>query len=119
MDTERDRRIRDRAYALWVEDGRPEGRSDEHWLRAEREAGESEAPEDPSRSRPVGSSAKPRKPSGEVGNSRQEKDAGPKPARAKPAKPAVGTTTAAAAAAKPKARRSPGETAAPASSHQR
>ena len=37
-DTEQDleRRIRERAYALWEEDGRPEGRADEYWERARR-----------------------------------------------------------------------------------
>jgi hypothetical protein len=30
-------RIRRRAYALWEQDGRPEGRADEYWLRAEAE----------------------------------------------------------------------------------
>jgi hypothetical protein len=30
-------RIRSRAYLLWVEEGRPEGRAHEHWLRAEAE----------------------------------------------------------------------------------
>lgn len=37
MPTERDRIVRERAYAIWVENGRQEGRSDEHWLEAERE----------------------------------------------------------------------------------
>ncbi|NOG69047.1 DUF2934 domain-containing protein [Roseicella sp. DB1501] len=37
-DTEQDleRRIRERAYALWEEDGRPDGRADEYWERARR-----------------------------------------------------------------------------------
>jgi hypothetical protein len=30
-------RIKRRAYALWEEEGRPEGRAQEHWLRAESE----------------------------------------------------------------------------------
>jgi hypothetical protein len=29
-------RIRERAHALWEEDGRPEGRADEYWERARR-----------------------------------------------------------------------------------
>jgi hypothetical protein len=33
-DTERDARIRLRAYFLWLQEGRPEGRADEHWRRA-------------------------------------------------------------------------------------
>lgn len=32
--------IRDRAYALWVEQGSPEGRDQEFWHRAERELSE-------------------------------------------------------------------------------
>ncbi len=37
-DTNEDRetRIRERAYTLWEEDGRPEGRADEYWARARR-----------------------------------------------------------------------------------
>ena len=38
MNTEQEaalqRRIRERAYQLWLEDGRPEGRDSEHWERA-------------------------------------------------------------------------------------
>ena len=30
-------RIRQRAYELWEQEGRPEGRQDEHWARASRE----------------------------------------------------------------------------------
>ncbi|HTW27949.1 MAG TPA: DUF2934 domain-containing protein [Acetobacteraceae bacterium] len=29
-----EQRIRERAYALWEEDGQPEGRSEEYWERA-------------------------------------------------------------------------------------
>jgi hypothetical protein len=29
-------RIRERAYALWDQDGRPEGRADEYWEKARR-----------------------------------------------------------------------------------
>ncbi|WP_161142169.1 DUF2934 domain-containing protein, partial [Propylenella binzhouense] len=32
-------RIRERAYRIWEEEGRPEGRHDEHWHRAGREMG--------------------------------------------------------------------------------
>lgn len=32
-----DQKMRDRAYALWEECGRPEGRHSEHWSRAEAE----------------------------------------------------------------------------------
>jgi hypothetical protein len=30
-------RVRDRAYALWEKDGRPDGRSDEYWRQARSE----------------------------------------------------------------------------------
>jgi len=33
-------RIRDRAYRIWVEEGQPDGRYLEHWLRAKREVEE-------------------------------------------------------------------------------
>lgn len=32
-----EQRVRDRAYQLWEEEGRPEGRDREHWYRAEAE----------------------------------------------------------------------------------
>jgi hypothetical protein len=32
--TDREARIRERAYQLWIERGQPEGRSDEHWAEA-------------------------------------------------------------------------------------
>ena len=31
QDSERQRRIRERAYRIWQEDGEPEGRAAEHW----------------------------------------------------------------------------------------
>lgn len=31
---DRERRVRDRAYVIWVEAGCPEGQADEHWRRA-------------------------------------------------------------------------------------
>lgn len=37
MHTPHEDDIRDRAYALWVEAGSPDGRDDEFWHRAERE----------------------------------------------------------------------------------
>lgn len=33
----RNRRISERAYALWVQEGQPHGRDREHWLAAEHE----------------------------------------------------------------------------------
>ncbi len=35
-------RVRERAYHLWLEEGRPQGRDNEHWRRAERELIEQE-----------------------------------------------------------------------------
>ena len=35
--SDREQRIRDRAHALWEQEGRPEGRHNEHWERASRE----------------------------------------------------------------------------------
>jgi len=43
MQSDRQARIRERAYHIWVEEGRSEGRHDEHWQRAEREIAEEEA----------------------------------------------------------------------------
>jgi hypothetical protein len=36
-DTELEQRIRQRAHQIWEEEGRPEGRDQEHWCRAEQE----------------------------------------------------------------------------------
>jgi hypothetical protein len=33
-DPDQDNRIRERAYFLWLAEGRPEGRAGEHWRRA-------------------------------------------------------------------------------------
>ena len=40
MHTLQETEIRDRAYALWEQDGAPEGREQEFWHRAERELSE-------------------------------------------------------------------------------
>ncbi len=37
MDDALERRIRERAYALWERDGQEAGRADAHWLEAERQ----------------------------------------------------------------------------------
>jgi hypothetical protein len=37
MDKETEQLIRERAYVLWDKDGRPEGRAEEYWRRAEEE----------------------------------------------------------------------------------
>ena len=39
-ESDRERRIRERAYRLWEEQGRPEGRHEDHWLQASQETGE-------------------------------------------------------------------------------
>jgi hypothetical protein len=43
MTAERERRIRERAYQIWEEEGRPSGRELEHWTQAEGEIAEAEA----------------------------------------------------------------------------
>ena len=42
MTADREARVRERAYHLWLEEGQPHGRHDEHWHRAERELTEAE-----------------------------------------------------------------------------
>ncbi|HTT81256.1 MAG TPA: DUF2934 domain-containing protein [Stellaceae bacterium] len=42
MTAERDGRIRERAYHIWLAEGRVAGRHDEHWHRAEREIADEE-----------------------------------------------------------------------------
>lgn len=39
MTEEREQRIRERAYRLWEEDGRPEGQADAYWQQAEQQVG--------------------------------------------------------------------------------
>jgi hypothetical protein len=36
MSVDVEQRIRDRAYAIWLEEGRPHGRDADHWFKAER-----------------------------------------------------------------------------------
>jgi Protein of unknown function (DUF2934) len=43
----REQAIRERAYAIWEEEGRPDGRDQDHWLRAEAEIGSAEKPDAP------------------------------------------------------------------------
>src|SRR3954447_20353445 len=42
MTADRNARIEERAYHIWLEEGQPHGRHDEHWHRAERELIEEE-----------------------------------------------------------------------------
>jgi Protein of unknown function (DUF2934) len=37
MNSERSRRVEERAYALWQAEGQPHGRHEEHWHRAEQQ----------------------------------------------------------------------------------
>jgi hypothetical protein len=37
LDEGEERRVRERAYEIWEEEGRPEGAALEHWLRANQE----------------------------------------------------------------------------------
>jgi Protein of unknown function (DUF2934) len=37
MESQRERRIRERAYQIWQREGEPHGRADEHWAQAEAE----------------------------------------------------------------------------------
>ena len=39
----RERRIRDRAYRIWIDEGQPDGKDLDHWLRAKREIEEEDA----------------------------------------------------------------------------
>ena len=38
-------RIRERAHEIWIEEGRPEGRASDHWLRARWELAQAPQPE--------------------------------------------------------------------------
>jgi len=42
--SDRERRVRDEAYRLWDEDGRPSGRDEAYWYEAEKRVGASEVP---------------------------------------------------------------------------
>jgi Protein of unknown function (DUF2934) len=41
-DVDRDQRIRERAYKIWLEEGQPYGHSKEHWVQAEKQLAEEE-----------------------------------------------------------------------------
>jgi hypothetical protein len=41
-DKDRQQRIRDRAYLLWLNEGQPDGRDKEHWEQAEKQIAEEE-----------------------------------------------------------------------------
>lgn len=43
MAQDRDALVRERAHAIWLEEGRPEGQAEQHWSRAETEFADAEA----------------------------------------------------------------------------
>jgi DUF2934 family protein len=47
MDTEKHKRIEQRAYAFWEAEGQPHGRHDEHWRRAAQQIDAEETAEVP------------------------------------------------------------------------
>ena len=61
--SDRDARIRDRAYQIWLTEGRRHGHHDTHWQQAEREIAAEEAAaangKKPGSARPSGARAKP------------------------------------------------------------
>lgn len=42
MDTDRQQKIQERAYAIWEAEGRPDDRADAHWQQAEEQLSESD-----------------------------------------------------------------------------
>lgn len=82
-----EQRIRDRAYAIWQEEGEPSGRAEEHWAKARAEL-------------------MPAKPSKAAGAKKPKAPAEPKSA---PKKAATGKATAKKPAAKPPAAKSKAE----------
>lgn len=59
MSNDRDRKVRDRAYALWESEGRPAGRHDDHWYRASNEV-DTDPPSAPEPTPAAKAEAKPR-----------------------------------------------------------
>lgn len=47
MNDDRDQRIRERAHSLWEADGKPVGREQEYWFRAEQLLREEDDPDRP------------------------------------------------------------------------
>lgn len=67
---DREQQVRERAYAIWEQEGRPDGEDREHWLRAEAEI----AAEDPLASNDAGQ-AEAQAPSEETGRPRSRERA--------------------------------------------
>jgi hypothetical protein len=97
MDENVERRIRDRAYRIWEEEGRPADRDVEHWLRAAQEV----AAEEGSDAAAATASA------GTGGTDEADAAAKPKKARAPRSAAAKPTGAKAAAGTAGKARKSP------------
>jgi Protein of unknown function (DUF2934) len=51
--SDREQRIRERAYQIWEMKGRPERQEEEHWLEAERELGAASSGKDPENLEPA------------------------------------------------------------------
>lgn len=52
--TDIEQRIRERAHRLWLQEGRPEGRADEHWAAARHQIeAEVAAPQNPAAGNPI------------------------------------------------------------------
>jgi hypothetical protein len=57
--SDRDARIRDRAYQIWLSEGRPHGRDEAHWQQAERDIETEEAASAGAERAPVTTEASP------------------------------------------------------------
>src|SRR5439155_6207329 len=100
MQSDRDARIRDRAYQLWLAEGRVHGRHADHWHRAEREIAAEEAKAaSGSGSRQRSAAAKPASP----GRSRRAATKAATTAEARPAAVSKARAKSESAAKKPKA----------------
>lgn len=85
MDNDRNQNLRERAYRIWEDQGRPEGRHEDHWHEAERSF-EGEVPE-PSEKNPAAKA--PRRSAGpKAANGAAETAPSPKPSRRRSAKAA-------------------------------
>jgi hypothetical protein len=51
MAQDRESQVRERAHAIWLEEGMPEGQADQHWSRAESEVADADtsAPSEPTK----------------------------------------------------------------------
>ena len=75
MQSDRGQAIRERAYALWEEDGRPDGKELEHWLRAQTEVAEKSSDVGDGARKFVESPAKARAPVARKSRSRRRNEA--------------------------------------------